>query len=89
MILISVSLKLMIIAGVMFSYGWLILKDSGLVQGVNWTDPCSLTLVNLERIITRPVPISGLKSPLLYFCQQGNELVTEKCDTMLDDGKQT
>ena len=53
------------------TYGWLILKDPGLVQGVNtdhWMDPYLATLVDLERIVTRPVPMPGLENPLLYFC---------------------
>ena len=46
-------------------YGWLLLKDPGLVQGVNtdhWMDPYLTTLVDLERIINRPVPMPGLEN---------------------------
>ena len=72
------------------TYGWLIPKDPGLVQKVNtdyWMHPYLPTLVNLERVINRPVPMPGLENPLLYFCQQGNERIPGKCNTMLGDDK--
>ena len=57
------------------TYGWLIHQDPDLVQGLNtdlWMDPYLPTLVELKRIITRPVPKTGLENLLLYFCQKGN-----------------
>ena len=93
LMLFSVLLKLMAIAGIIICLKPMAgryLKTEVLSKEKTRTigmDPCSPTLGDLERIVTFAVPISRLENPLLYFCQQGNQRIPGKCNTMLYDDK--
>ena len=71
------------------TYGWLILQDPDLVQGVNthhWMDRCLPTLVDPERIIARRVPTPGLTVEICYYnltSKATNE--SQGSNTMLGD----